>query len=87
MANIELQSKDDTSGILYKDHWDSSVLEPFESFLNPKELHCPVLAASEGFSHSIASPFPQLYLKDPGAIFSPGARGRGGMLMVVNSKN
>jgi hypothetical protein len=43
MANIGLQSKDDTPRILYEDMWDLSVLEPFASFLNPKEPHCPVL--------------------------------------------
>jgi hypothetical protein len=71
MANIGLQSMDDTPGILYEDLWDSLVMELFESFLNPKEPHCPVLAASEGFSHSIASPTPQLYLKDARPIFFP----------------
>jgi hypothetical protein len=71
MANIGLQSKDNNPGILYEDLWEPSVLEPFESFLNPEEPHCLVLAASEGFSRSIASPTPQLYLKDAGPIFSP----------------
>jgi hypothetical protein len=70
-ANIGLQSKDDTPGILYEDLWDSPVMKPFESFLNPKEPHCPVLAASEGFSHFIASPLPQLYLEDVRPIFFP----------------
>jgi hypothetical protein len=66
MANVGLQSRDDTPGILYEDLWDCwSVLEPFESFLNPEEPHCPVLAASdEGFSCSIASQLSQLYLED-----------------------
>jgi hypothetical protein len=71
MANIGLQSKDDTPGILFEDPWDSFVLEPFESFLNPLEPQCPVLAASEGLSHSIASPTPQLYLEDAQPIFPP----------------
>jgi hypothetical protein len=71
MANIRLQSKDDTPRIFYEDLQDSSVLEPFESFLNPKEPHCPVLAASEGLSCSIASLTPQIYLEDARPIFSP----------------
>jgi hypothetical protein len=71
MANIGLQSKDDTPGILYEDLWDSSVLERFESSLNPEEPHCPVLAALEGFSCSLASPTPQLYLEDARPIFFP----------------
>jgi hypothetical protein len=62
MANIGLQSKEDSLGILYEGLWDSLVLEPLESFQNPEEPHCPVLAASEGFSRSVASPLPQLYL-------------------------
>jgi hypothetical protein len=40
MANIGLQSKDDTPCILYEDLWDSSVLEPCESFLNSEEPRC-----------------------------------------------
>jgi hypothetical protein len=71
MANIGLQSQDDTPGILYEALWDLSVLEPFESFLNPEEPHCPVLAASEGFSRYMASPTPQLYLEDAHPLFFP----------------
>jgi hypothetical protein len=71
MANIGLQSKDDTRGILCEDLWDLSVLEPFESFLNPEEPDCPVLAASEGLYRSIASPTPQLYLEDANPICFP----------------
>jgi hypothetical protein len=71
MATIGLQSQDDTPGILYEDLWDSSVLEPFKSFLNLEEPHCPVLAASEGFSRSIASTTPLLYLEDAHPLFFP----------------
>jgi hypothetical protein len=71
MANIGLQSKDDNPGILYKDLWDLTVLEPSNSFLNTEEPHCPVLAASEGLSCSTAYPTPQLYLKDARPLFSP----------------
>jgi hypothetical protein len=35
----------------------------------PKEPHCPVLAASEEFSLSIASPTSQLYFEDVQPIF------------------
>jgi hypothetical protein len=48
-------SKDDNPGILYEDLWDLSVLKPFDSFLNPEEPHCPVLAASARFSRSVTS--------------------------------
>jgi hypothetical protein len=56
MTNIGLQSQDDTPGILYEDLWDLSVLEPFESFLNPEEPHCPVLASFYCVSHSSTLP-------------------------------
>jgi hypothetical protein len=46
-------------------------LKPFESFLNLQEPHCAVLAASEGFSFSVVSSLPQLYLKDAHPIFFP----------------
>jgi hypothetical protein len=45
------------------------VLEPFKEFLNLEELHCLVLAASEGSSCAIATATPQLYLEDVNPLF------------------
>jgi hypothetical protein len=51
--------------------WDTVVLAPFDALLNPEEPHCPVLAASEGYSCVVASATPPLYLEDANPHFFP----------------
>jgi hypothetical protein len=71
MAPIISTSPDDAPGLLYEDIWDTAVLTPFDLLLNPEELHCLVLAASEGYSCVIASATPQLYLEEANPLFFP----------------
>jgi hypothetical protein len=57
--------------ILYEDIWDAMVLTLFANLINSEDPHCPVIAASEGFSCAVASATPQLYLKDAKLLFFP----------------
>jgi hypothetical protein len=71
MANIGSPDPIIEPGILFEDIWSPSVLVPFEKVLTIDAPHCPVLAASEGFSRAIPSPTPQLYLEDAKPLFFP----------------
>jgi hypothetical protein len=58
-------------GILYEDIWDATVTTTFADLINSEDPHCPVLAASEGFSRAVVSATPKLYLDDAKPLFFP----------------
>jgi hypothetical protein len=47
--------------------------------------HCPILAASEGFSRATTSPTPQLYLEDDQPVFFPAGELLSKMVAIANS--
>jgi hypothetical protein len=57
-------------GFNIDDYWDESVLEPYTIQLG-EGLHCPMLAASEGFSRVIKLPGSSDYLTDAQPLFFP----------------
>jgi hypothetical protein len=72
MATIDTTESDgDPPGILLADIWADQILAPFEAILDLELPHCPILAASEGFSRAIAQQTPQLYLEDAQPLFFP----------------
>jgi hypothetical protein len=58
-------------GILLANIWAESVLQPFSSLIDSDQPHCPILAASEGFSHVVVSATPSKYLEDAQPLFFP----------------
>jgi hypothetical protein len=70
MATLGAESPGNPPGILLADIWQASVLQPFAAVLNMEQPHCPILAASEGFSRATPSPTPpELYLADANPLF------------------
>lgn len=65
------EASNEPAGILLSDIWTEPVLHRFLTMLDLDQPHCPVLAASEGFSRATASPTPQLYLEDANPMFLP----------------
>jgi hypothetical protein len=71
MATLGTESPGDPPGIILADIWQASVLQPFAAVLDMEQLHCPILAASEGFSQATPFPTPELYLADTNRLFFP----------------
>jgi hypothetical protein len=61
----------EAQGILYEDIWDATVTTTFADLINSEDPHCPVLAASEGFSRAVVSATPKLYIEDARPLFFP----------------
>jgi hypothetical protein len=65
MATTDTQgSTGDPPGILLADIWVESVLEPFATAVDLDQPHCPLMAASEGFSRATGPATPTTYLDD-----------------------
>jgi hypothetical protein len=64
MAMLGAKSLGDPPGILLADILQALVLQPFTAVLDMEHPHCPILAASEGFSRATTSPTPEFYLAD-----------------------
>jgi hypothetical protein len=58
-------------GILHEDIWNATVLTMFADLINSEDPHCPVIAASEGFSRAVVSTTPPFYLEDAKPLFFP----------------
>mgnify|MGYP000223133037 CR=1 FL=1 len=71
MATLGAESPGNPPGILLADIWQASVLQPFAAILDMEQPHCPILAASEGFSQATTSPTPELHLADTKPLFFP----------------
>jgi hypothetical protein len=72
MATINTAgSTSNPPGILLADIWAESVLQPFTDNVNLDQPHCPILAASKGFSRDTNLATPQLYLNDAQPMFFP----------------
>jgi hypothetical protein len=71
MATVSAATASDPAGILLANIWQESVLQPFSDLINLDQPHCPILAASEGFSRATTSPTPQLFLDDAKPMFFP----------------
>jgi hypothetical protein len=69
MATLGARSPGNPPGILLADIWQASVLQPFASIVDMEHPHCPILAASEGFSRATTPPTPELYLADSKPLF------------------
>jgi hypothetical protein len=72
LATLGSFSSDEPPGILLPIIWAELVLQPFDPLII-SELnlpHCPILAASEGFSIEVLSATQSLYLDDAKLCFS-----------------
>jgi hypothetical protein len=60
----------DPPGIEYADFWDDSILEHYNNLLSAG-LHCPVIAATEGFSRMIKLPGSANFVTNSQPMFIP----------------
>jgi hypothetical protein len=74
MATLGVESPGDPPGILLADIWQASVLQPFTAVLDMEHPHCPIIAASEGFSCATTSSTPEFYLTDAKPLFFPAGK-------------
>jgi hypothetical protein len=71
-ATLGAKTSGDPPGIVLVDIWQASFLQPFPAILADMEHpHCPILMASEGFSHATVFPTPELYFADGKPLFYP----------------
>ncbi len=70
LAPLGLFSPADPPGIATSDYWDASVLAPYSLQIGDG-LHCPMLAASEGFSRATKLPASDAFLNDAQPLFFP----------------
>jgi hypothetical protein len=72
MATISTTSStSNPPDILLANIWAKLDLQPFAAIADVDQPHCPILAASEGFSRATAPATPQLYIDDPQPMFFP----------------
>jgi hypothetical protein len=72
MDTLGAGSPGNPPGILLVDIWQALVLQPFlAAVLDMEHPHCPILAASEGFSQATTFPTPTFYLADAKPLFFP----------------
>jgi hypothetical protein len=64
-------SATDPPGIATADYWDASVLALYSIQIG-EGLHCPMLAASEDFSHTTKLPGSDVFLNDAKPLFFHG---------------
>jgi hypothetical protein len=71
MATLGAESPGNPPGIFLPNIWQALVLEPFAAILDMEHPHCPILAASEGFSRATTSLLNLGYIwRTPGRSFS-----------------
>jgi hypothetical protein len=85
MATVSAGSTRNPADILLADIWNKLVLQLFLDMLDLDQPHCPIMAASEGFSRATTSPTPQLYFEDAQPMFFPAGKFISEVVAIANS--